>query len=133
MLAVVVLNKTLCVNMGLKLLCESRMLLIWNEMLSETRGDTIYRYIYISQYTKNLYRIAIRNSYRNISQFFFLPIKQFMFHSILVLKQLQVQKVYTCQIYTLIKRSLYSHVCMFRFYYVRFKIKTNIEKLIIFH
>ena len=49
------------------------------------RGVTIYRYIGISQYRKNLYRIAIRNSYRNISRIFFLLIKLIIFHSILVM------------------------------------------------
>ena len=39
----------------------------------------------VLQYTKNLYRIAIRNLYCNISQFFFLLIKLFIFHSNLVL------------------------------------------------
>ena len=34
----------------------------------------VSQYIDISQYTKNLYRIAIRNSYRNISRVFFLLI-----------------------------------------------------------
>ena len=32
----------------------------------------VSQYINISQYTDNLYRIAIRNAYRNISRFFFL-------------------------------------------------------------
>ena len=49
------------------------------------RGVTIYRYIDISQYTKNLYRIAIRNSYRNISRIFFFLMKLIIFYSILVL------------------------------------------------
>ena len=63
----------------------------------------VSQYIDISQYTKNLYRIAIRNAYRNISGFFLLLIKLFIFRSILVLKQLQVKKVYACHIYALIK------------------------------
>ena len=42
-------------------------------------------------------------SYRNMSRIFFLLIKLLIFHWILVLKQLQVQKVYTCHIYTFIK------------------------------
>ena len=50
-----------------------------------SRGVTIYRYIDKSQYTKNLYCIDIRNLSRNISRFFFLLIKLFIFHSILVL------------------------------------------------
>ena len=45
----------------------------------------VQQYIDISQYTKNIYRIAIRNLYRNISWFFFLLIKLFVFHSSLVL------------------------------------------------
>ena len=45
----------------------------------------VSQYIDISQYTKNLYRIAIRNSYRNILQLFFILIKLFIFYSILVL------------------------------------------------
>ena len=65
-----------------------------------SRGVIIYRYIYISQHTKNVYRIAIRNAYRNISRFSLLLIILFIFHSILVLWQLQVQKVNTCHIYT---------------------------------
>ena len=35
----------------------------------------VSQYIDISQYTKNLYHIAIRNLYRNISRFFFLFIR----------------------------------------------------------
>ena len=65
------------------------------------RGVTINRYIGISQYTKNLYSIAIRNAYRNISRVFFFLIKLFTFHSILVLQQLLVQKVLVCNITTL--------------------------------
>ena len=61
------------------------------------RGVTIY--IGISQYMKNLYR----NSYRNISRFFFLLIKLFIFHSIIVLYELQVQKMHACHMFTLIK------------------------------
>ena len=70
----------------------------------------VSQYIDILQYTKNLYGIAIPNPYRNISCFFCLLIKLFIFHLILVLQQLQVHKVYTCHIYT---RSPYSHVCMY--------------------
>ena len=80
--------------------------------IQRTRGVTIYRYIGISQYTKNLYRIAIRNAYRNISQIFVFLIKLVIFHSILFLLQLQVQRVYACHIYTLIKGSSYSHLSM---------------------
>ena len=41
-----------------------------NPLYVSSRGVTIYRYIDMSQYTKNLYRIAIRNLYGDISQFF---------------------------------------------------------------
>ena len=43
------------------------------------RGVTKYRYIGISQNTKNLYRIAIQNVYCNISRLFLLLIKMFIF------------------------------------------------------
>ena len=54
-------------------------------ILAISRGVTIYQYIGISQYTKNIYRIAIPNAYRNISWVFFFLIKLFTFHLILVL------------------------------------------------
>ena len=59
----------------------------WENVLFtlENRGVTIYRYIGISQYAKNLYRIAIRNVYRNISRIFLLSVKLFIFHSFLVI------------------------------------------------
>ena len=44
----------------------------------------VSQYIDISQYTNDLYPIAIQNAYRNISQFLLL-IKLFIFHPILVL------------------------------------------------
>ena len=39
----------------------------------------VSQYIDISQYMKNSHPIAIRNSYHNISRFFFLLMKQFIF------------------------------------------------------
>ena len=55
--------------------------------------DIRYIDIHIWQYMKNLYHISIQNSYHNTSQVFFLQIKLFIFHSILVLYQLQFMKV----------------------------------------
>ena len=84
------------------------------------RGQTFLRlllgvsqYIDISQYKENLYRIAIRNSYRNISRFFFLLIKllDFSFNSCL-LAIASLKGVYLSHLYPH-NRYLYSHVCMY--------------------
>ena len=72
------------------------------------RGVTLYQCILISQYMKNLYRIAIQNSYRNLSRFFFLLSS---FNSCLVaiarLEGVSLTPLYPYE------RSLYSHICMY--------------------
>ena len=93
----------------------------------------VSQYIEISQYMKNLYHIAIGNWYRNILRFFFLLIKLFIqkvLIQFLYCSSFKSKSVYLSQLYPY-KRSSYNHVCMYIILiYVRFKIKTNTEKLL---
>ena len=95
----------------------------------------VLQYIDISVY-RNTLRIYIVSQYEiHIAihrDFFFLLIKLFIFHSILVLYQLQVQKMHAWHMNTLIKKSSHSHLCMYIILIPlpRLRKIQNIEKLI---
>ena len=89
------------------------------------RGVTIYLYIDISQYTRNLYRIAIRNVYRNISRLFPFLFKLFLFSFISYLIATVSPEIACLWHLYLYQRSLNRHMRMYIILILLRKVQTK--------